>query len=685
MRVWNFYKQGGGPLYNKAHPQPLEKLYFRSMRKWQVCLFLISFSIFKAVSQNENDLLAGYLRLARMYSFNDSLRMKEVGRKAFEIARVTGNDSAMAELNLYLGNFCYYSRQLNRAENFFKSALAYANLSGNQHWIILSKIRLVFMDYELERSDETEAELNKLYMIAAENGDYRNMAEVLNLIGIIKEETNKANEAAKCYLEGLHLAEQHKIPYYKGVFLNNLGLLKMDAGQRREASSDFLQALEAAEKDNNERLAQHLRINLALTFINQPGGRKSDSLLRLVSAYSRKNNLPVELASAYANIANAFLRAENYKNAEIYYDSSLAILEQHKIWKNYLKAAYGKVDLYINTGKLYDAEQLLKKVDPLLSSHASFEDKSFSHLLSYQLEQARKNPAMALKHYITYVAYRDSAREQINSKALGELKMGLDLKRKEFELEKERSQRLLLEKEKEEERFIKWLTALVILVIGVLTVLFLYLRYSREMRLRQEQFSRQLIESIEEERNRISKDLHDDVGQSLSMIRSGIVKSKQNPDDSFGVLEKEISRVIEQTRQISHGLYPSFLEKIGLKRSVASLLEKVQQNTTIECNFEIEDCVEQLDIAKKTHVYRIIQECVSNTVSHSGATALKLVLFCLNEKYQLVYQDNGKGLEDKKERGGMGLFSIEERAKILNGQMELDEKHAKGFRLIVKF
>ena len=177
-------------------------------------------------------------------------------------------------------------------------------------------------------------------------------------------------------------------------------------------------------------------------------------------------------------------------------------------------------------------------------------------------------------------------------------------------------------------------------------------------------------------------DLHDDIGQSLSMIKSKITFSKGNQDDKS--LETELSRVIEQTREISKNLYPSYLEKIGLVRSIARLMENIQSSTKIECSFDVTDNVEELSLQTKTHIYRILQECTNNTIKHAKASALKISIVEKNNEFVLVYQDNGVGISSK-QKDGLGLLSIRERAKIINGSVNFEDKTNKSFKLTLKF
>jgi signal transduction histidine kinase len=166
------------------------------------------------------------------------------------------------------------------------------------------------------------------------------------------------------------------------------------------------------------------------------------------------------------------------------------------------------------------------------------------------------------------------------------------------------------------------------------------------------------------------------------MIKSKITVLKQDSEDK--VLETELARVIEQTREISKNLYPSYLEKIGLVRSVARLMENIQSSTKIECSFDVTEKVEELSLQTKTHIYRILQECTNNTIKHAKASALKTSIVEKNNEYVVVYQDNGIGMSSK-QKNGLGILSIKERAKIINGSVTFEDKTNKSFKLTLKF
>ncbi|MBS1637459.1 MAG: hypothetical protein JST26_16205 [Bacteroidetes bacterium] len=617
-------------------------------------------------------------------SYYDSIQLFTVGKKTIDIATKTDRKDAIAEVYLYYGNYFYYIHNIDKAKKYLTLSLNEGKKTGNKHIEDLANIRLIFMDYEQGYRDDTEQEFRTIYEQLKKTKDYDNTAELINLLGIINEEKNQFKEAAHLYLDGLALSDQHSLKHYSGVFRNNLGLIKVYTNQNEDALIDFEKGLEIAKKENDQRLVNHIQINMCLVYITSNRENKARELFNEVLEYSRKNNHPRELSSVFINLGTAYLSSNKPDVAIAYLDSAINVLKLHNMAFELTKAYQEKADILVRMNRTREARENLEESRKLLEKTGILEDKSAYYLILYRVDYAEKKYKAAVDDYLNHRKVRDSIDQTLNGKIIQELQLRYNVQKKEIELEKERTRSIQLEKSTQAERFLKWLAVTIAAVILVLLVSITWLRYSKKLREKQEQFSRQLIQNVEEERSRISQDLHDDIGQSLSIIRSKVSKSFTGKDIDPD-LDSELSRVIEQTREMSHRLYPSYLEKIGLIRSVARLVESIQSATTIECSFDIDEVVEQLPVNVKTHLYRIIQECTNNTIKHSGATALKISILHKQDEFHLIYQDNGHGLSGKEKSEGMGMLSIRERAKIINGIVYLDDKVQKGLKLIVKF
>ncbi len=645
-------------------------------------LFLCFVCHFINVAQYSEE-LKNLLKDVKEASFYDSTHLFKIGQKTIiEASQNKKYQGAISEVYLYYGSYFYYTRNITQAKYYLNQSITKALTSNNHHIKMLSNIRLIFMEHEESINQNAEKDFQKLLVESKLNKDYENTVEILNLMGIIKEERNQLQDAAKLYIEGLVFSEAHNITHYPAVFRNNLGLLKLYTNQTEDALIDFEKGLELAKKENDKNLVSHIEINICLIYISK---NEVDAALKLFSNvinYTRVNNHPRELSTAFINLG-ATLSENNKKELALsYIDSAIVVLKSHSLIIELTKAYIGKAEVLIGLKKNKEARNVLQLADELSVKTGNLEDKSNYYLLLHKIEKLDGNYKQSLDDFLSYRKIKDSIEQTVNGKIIQELQLKYNVQKKEIELEKEKSRYLQLEKLNQDEKVIKWLSSGVSFIILILGIGFISFRYSIKLREKQESFSRQLIENIERDRLRISMDLHDDIGQSLSMIKSKIALLKSNQEDKS--LEKELSRVIEQTREISSSLYPSYLEKIGLVRSIAQLMENIQSSSHLECSFDISENIESLPILVKTHIYRILQECTNNTLKHAKASALKISITKKENEFILIYQDNGIGLTAKR-KNGLGLLSIQERAKIINGSVSFENKLNKSFKLTLKF
>lgn len=654
------------------------------MRKNRLLIFVFLLFVLPSWAKYNTyiDALIGQVKEASYY---DSTKLFKVGEVTILKATESSTQGAIAEVHLYYGNYFFYVRNLEKAKTYFEISLEEAKKWDNPHIEMLSRIRLSFLEYVNGDKDQGIKELNDLLKESKQKNDFENVAELLNLIGIIKEENNDPQGATKLYLEGITVSEINNLSYYPAVFRNNLGLIKFSLGQIKEALDDFEKGLTIAEKEKSMRLAGHIQMNICLAYVSDNKPEKAFPLFEKMIQYSRQNNLLHELASNYINLGSALSNTGKKELALSYIDSAIVVLKAPKFEKELARAYLNKANVLVTMNKISDAEKLLSEILNLTTKTGNLEDLSSYYLMKYRIKSSQNNHKEALENYLSYSKIKDSLANQINDKVIAQLQQNQKIQKKEIELDKEKLNSITLENQRQEERFLKWISIGTGLIVIILLISILSWRYSKKIKEKQQQFSQQLIQNIEEERLRISRDLHDDIGQSLSVIKSKIIKEQQGMKEPSNQLENELGRVIEQTREISRNLYPTNLEKIGLGRSVAALMESVQAATKMECSFEISDAVEKLTIATQTHLFRIIQECTNNTIKHSGATGLKISIAEKGGDFIFVYQDNGTGLKIKKQNLGIGLLSMQERAKIINGSIDIDDKAEKGFKLILKF
>jgi signal transduction histidine kinase len=205
----------------------------------------------------------------------------------------------------------------------------------------------------------------------------------------------------------------------------------------------------------------------------------------------------------------------------------------------------------------------------------------------------------------------------------------------------------------------------------------------------------QILKVQEEERGRLSRELHDDLGQSLLVLRmqlNAILRRwspKPEVEQSLNEAITYLMEVIDKTRRLSQDLSPSTLENLGLSEALLNLFEDFQRHRDYDMliKADMDEIKDFLSKEANIAIYRITQEFLANVHKHAEASQVTVAIKTLPEKVAVTLEDNGKGFDLEevksrpKERRGMGVVSMEERLKMLGSQFSMASQPGKGTRL----
>ncbi len=199
-----------------------------------------------------------------------------------------------------------------------------------------------------------------------------------------------------------------------------------------------------------------------------------------------------------------------------------------------------------------------------------------------------------------------------------------------------------------------------------------------------------LVATQERERQKIARELHDGVGQSLVALKINLgLLPLQTTDDALkkhaGKTIKMVDEAIAEIRNVIGNLEPSVLKKEGLSASIKSLCGKLEKISGIHFHAAIADAMPVWNETEELNIYRIIQECLTNIIKHSGATEVDINMLTLNEnRFLISVIDNGRGFNLQTVDSGFGLTSIRERSAILNAKIVIDSAEGYGTRVILE-
>jgi signal transduction histidine kinase len=197
------------------------------------------------------------------------------------------------------------------------------------------------------------------------------------------------------------------------------------------------------------------------------------------------------------------------------------------------------------------------------------------------------------------------------------------------------------------------------------------------------------VDSQEQERGEIGKELHDNVNQVLTTTKLYLELALANEDlvkELIKKSSKNITTVINEIRQLSRSLMDPSLGDLGIVDSINDLIENIKLSPKIHISIEIAEEIENL--LNKTHkltVFRIIQESLNNIIKHAAAKFVTIQISHQNGMAELIVADDGKGFFQDSIKKGAGLKNITNRVYLINGTFSIDTTPGKGCRIKISF
>jgi len=199
------------------------------------------------------------------------------------------------------------------------------------------------------------------------------------------------------------------------------------------------------------------------------------------------------------------------------------------------------------------------------------------------------------------------------------------------------------------------------------------------------EFPRKLIEAQEQERLRIGRELHDDICQRLAMLAIELQQVRENshvlPDvrTRMGELKHQTSEIADDIQSLSHELHSTKLQYLGIAAAMRGFCRKFCEQQKVEIDFQTHDIPGPVSADASLCFFRVLQECLHNASKHSGVRHFEVRLWGTSDEIHLTVKDSGKGFDQEaaKTSPGLGLISMDERVKMVNGTLTI-ESHSKS-------
>jgi PAS domain S-box-containing protein len=201
--------------------------------------------------------------------------------------------------------------------------------------------------------------------------------------------------------------------------------------------------------------------------------------------------------------------------------------------------------------------------------------------------------------------------------------------------------------------------------------------------------TRRLSEAQEQERARIARELHDDIGQRVALLAVNLAQLQQSPlnlfevRDRIGELKEETSEIATDIKTLSHQLHSAKLEYLGIASVMRGFCEEFGKQTKVRIDFQSQDLPGLVRPDISLCLFRVLQESLHNSAKHSGAQHVEVGLWGTPDEIHLVVSDSGSGFDSEgaKQSGGLGLISMEERLRVLKGTFSIESQAKRGTKI----
>jgi len=543
----------------------------------------------------------------------------------------------------------------------------------------LEKARQFLNDYKLDSAEinlkdlvnpETQKSQPKVYIRAELN------------LGRIYGDKGENVKALEYYQKALKTAESTNDKESISHVLKNIGVLYVSWKKFDEAFNYYYEAEKLAIETGNKELIADCQNNKGIIYEQQKNYSKALSAYKIALDLYKEKKIPEKISMALSNIAIVYKFQKNYPEAINYNLKAISIAEkQDDKWT--MSATYNNIgNLY---GEMADYKKAIEYCEKALKIAKEIDAGEIIWSTYDSMADASAKAGDYKKAFdfqkLSFTEFKDFLNKE-SAKQLSELNV---------KYETEKKQNLINRQKFEIKQKNVWLIfGGLLFLISVIFAYFIYRNYQhkQDKKLQNEIFrqkeleTKALFEGEQNERIRIARDLHDSVGQMLSLVKMNLSSQEQTVENEN--IQNLVDKTISEVRTISHNLIPEELN-FGIFPALENLAEKVNSSSSTKMELNIPDEIKVLKFQKQNElsIYRIVQEVVNNMIKHADASAINLSIRKLDKSLIINIKDNGKGLDENSisNSSGIGWKNINARVNMMDGKMKIESEKLAGTQI----
>ena len=533
-------------------------------------------------------------------------------------------------------------------------------------------------------------------------------AHALSVLGMLAKDQGKFEQAINYQLRALKIQEQYRS--YEGILnaSNDIGILYKRMKLLNKALPFYQRVVDLCRqllqdktftpkrRKNFEVSLAYAQNNVGTIYLDQRQFVKAKPYFQEAIEWGRRLKINDIGAVAYANLASLETEQGNLPAALRYFKQSLAFDQAEGNDFGQAETLSSMAGLYEKMNDNGQAERTLLTALRLATRLQALATLQQVHRELSRFYQKTGRYTLATQHYAQLVQLNDSIYNQDVTQKVAELQTKYETEKKEaqnrLQAAQLRTQQQVIRRRNTQ---LAAGAAVALLLAGLAYLLYNRRRLRREVEFAQEREqltqlrAAAVLEAEEGERRRIGFDLHDGVGQLLTVAKLNLHALSEelslNTVGQQALLDNALDVVNEsfrEVRSISHNLMPNALIKRGLAQAVRDFLDKISPDGRLKINLEVVglDRGGRLPATIENVLFRVVQEMVQNILKHAQATEVTLQIVRHADELTVLVEDNGVGFNPSTlgPDAGIGLKNIESRMAFLGGRVEVDSQPGHG-------
>ena len=576
-----------------------------------------------------------------------------------------------------LGNWAQNRGKYDEAILYYKQAISEASDSAN---IARLYGGIGAAHYYQSKLDSSEFYMLRGFQIKqrTEPKDSISLGVSLFNLATMAEFQNRYDRALEYYHQTESYFKSGAQPRRLAVLYNNMGAAYSELGNEKRQIEYLEKAYELGKSIPHLRVWGNSATNLAKYYNTDYPTRAEELHLEAIQALTELGQ-QYNLARSLNSYSIFLIENDRFQEAKPYLKRAIDISTETADTVILIDCYSSLLDFGKKSESSNRLEEYASKLSLLSKDYDHLESRAKSSRSLMQYYEFKNDPKKALQYFKLSSVYQDSIRKGRFNKVVKDLEIQYATKEKEALIAKQEKEIISRTNEKNYYRTVMLFSSL------LLGLIFLALfQYRRITKSKIENLENQqklmaldyMVQGQENERRRIAQDLHDGLGGILSTAKLQIAKVNEELDklsqlDVVSQAQNMIDRAHNEVRRISHDMMPGALIDLGLVAAVEDLVESVGNSNNFKISIIDHTDDFQLTEIQKVQLYRTIQELVNNIVKHSEANKVEITFDKTEDQYEIIVADNGIGFDfNSSKQKGLGLTSIENRIKYLNGDVK---------------